>query len=96
MAGSTTPGGVESPAALFGPTSLGLGLAAAAGLCPWLFFGLFPVMLICGALAFAFGLSGVYSAQRGVGRMWMATAGTVLGVVGFAWPVVLLAGSGYY
>ncbi|MEU6283312.1 hypothetical protein [Streptomyces sp. NPDC047028] len=96
MSGSTARDGVESPAVLFGPTSLGLGLAASAGLCPWLFFGLLPVMLICGALAFAFGLSGIYSAQRGVGRMWMATTGTVLGVTGFAWPVVLFAGSRYY
>ncbi|MER5547393.1 hypothetical protein ABT072_34290 [Streptomyces sp. NPDC002589] len=89
MSRSAASQGADSPAVLLGPTALGLGLAAAAGLCPWLTFGLIPVMLICGALAFTLGLGGIHYAFRGIGRMWMAATGAVLGGIGFACPLVL-------
>ncbi|MEU9478166.1 hypothetical protein [Streptomyces sp. NPDC048191] len=89
MQHGATPDGADTPAALLGPVSFGLGLAAAAGLWPPLTFYLFPVMLICGALAFALGLAGIHYAFRGIGRMWMAATGALLGALGFAWPVFL-------
>ncbi|MEU2712073.1 hypothetical protein [Streptomyces sp. NPDC007205] len=89
MARSTASAGTDSPATLLGPTALGLGGAAAAGLCPWLTFGLIPVMLIGGALAVVFGLTGIHYALRGIGRLWTAATGAVLGTIGFAYPFVL-------
>ncbi|MEV6117101.1 hypothetical protein AB0L59_32620 [Streptomyces sp. NPDC052109] len=92
MAESTRPDGADSPAILLAPTALGLGIAAAAGLFPWLTLGLTPVMLVAGALAFTFGLTGIHYALRGIGRLWMAATGAVLGALGFIWPVVLFTG----
>ncbi|KUN03092.1 hypothetical protein AQI95_24320 [Streptomyces yokosukanensis] len=89
MSRTSTPEGADAPATLLGPTALGLGLAAAAGLCPLLTFGLLPVMLICGGLAVTFGLTGIHYARRGIGRLWTATTGTVLGAIGFVYPFVL-------
>ncbi|MER6331165.1 hypothetical protein ACF09H_24250 [Streptomyces sp. NPDC014983] len=77
----------DSPATLLGPTSLVLGIVAALGLCPLLM--LFPLTALAGALAVTLGLAGVHYARRGVGRMWPAATGTVLGAAGFAYPWVL-------
>ncbi|GHE05892.1 hypothetical protein [Streptomyces alanosinicus] len=89
MSRSTAAAGADSPATLLGPTAFGLGLAAVAGICPWFFFGMLPVMLICGALALTLGLAGIHYAQRGIGRLWMTVTGTVLGAIGFVWPFVI-------
>ncbi|MCC5475468.1 hypothetical protein [Streptomyces barringtoniae] len=89
MSESTTPEPADSPAAALGCTALFLGLAAATDLWPTLTFGLFPVSLIAGGLAVVLGLAGVHYARRGIGRMWIAVTGTVLGAIGFAWPVAL-------
>ncbi|GLX47125.1 hypothetical protein Shyhy01_00750 [Streptomyces hygroscopicus subsp. hygroscopicus] len=84
----TTPGPDDSPATLLGPTSLVLGIVGALGICPPLM--LFPLTLLAGALAVTFGLAGVHYARRGVGRMWPAVTGTVLGAAGFVYPWLLL------
>ncbi|WP_225827799.1 hypothetical protein [Streptomyces naphthomycinicus] len=89
MPAHTAPGRDDSPAVALGPTALFLGLGAATGLLPQLTLGLFPLMLIGGALAVVFGLTGVHYALRGIGRLWIATTGAVLGAIAFAYPFVL-------
>ncbi|MEU0335485.1 hypothetical protein [Streptomyces sp. NPDC006193] len=42
-----------------------------------------------GGLSVTFGLTGVHYAVRGVGRLWTAAAGAVLGAVGLLCPLVL-------
>ncbi|MFZ4238236.1 hypothetical protein ACOZGD_23995 [Streptomyces murinus] len=37
------------------------------------------------------GLAGARYARQGVGRMWPAATGTVLGAAGFVFPMVLLS-----
>ncbi|MEV6841324.1 hypothetical protein AB0N17_43840 [Streptomyces sp. NPDC051133] len=86
MPARSAPGRDDSPAVALGPTSLFLGIGAATGLLPWLTLGLFPVMIIGGALAVVLGLSGVHYARLGIGRMWLAVTGTVLGAIAFAYP----------
>ncbi|WP_107480916.1 hypothetical protein [Streptomyces sp. IMTB 2501] len=66
-----------------------LGIAAVSGLWPTLTFVMLPVMLIAGAPAFGFGLVGIHHALRGIGHLWMAVTGTVLGAIGSAYPFVL-------
>lgn len=89
MSGGTARDPADSPAAALGCTALFLGLGAATGLWPTLTLGLFPVTVMAGGLAVPLGLAGIHYARRGIGRMWIAVTGTVLGAVGFAWPVVL-------
>lgn len=89
MPGSTTPDRADTPATALGPTALVLGLVAASGLWPTLTFGLLPVMLIGGGLAVVLGLTGVHYAIRGIGRLWVAVTGTVLGALGLIYPFVL-------
>ncbi|GAA2503850.1 hypothetical protein GCM10023100_12050 [Actinocorallia cavernae] len=43
------------------------------------------------ALAVTLGLAGARYARQGVGRMWPAATGTVLGAAGFVFPMVLLS-----
>ncbi|OIK25016.1 hypothetical protein [Streptomyces malaysiense] len=86
-----TPSRNDSPATLLGPTALVLGAVSAVGICPLLM--LFPLTELAGALALTFGLAGVHHARRGLGRMWPAATGTVLGAAGFLCPWILLVGS---
>ncbi|MFH8337207.1 hypothetical protein [Streptomyces sp. AM6-12] len=89
MSDHRTPGRADdSPATLLGPTALVLGAVAALGICPLLM--LFPLTVLAGALAVTFGLAGIHYARRGLGRMWPAATGTVLGAAGFLCPWVLL------
>ncbi|MEU0005448.1 hypothetical protein ABZ079_14455 [Streptomyces sp. NPDC006314] len=90
MPARTTPDPADTPATALGPTALVLGLVAAPGLWPTLTFGLLPVMLIAGGLAVVLGLTGVHYALHGIGRLWIATTGTVLGALGLAYPFVLV------
>ncbi|MFF9087830.1 hypothetical protein ACF1BE_15665 [Streptomyces sp. NPDC014991] len=89
MSASTT-GRADTPAGGLSPTALVLGTMAAAGVWPTLTFGLLPVMVVAGGLAVTFGLAGVHHARRGVGQLWTAVTGTVLGTVGLLHPLVLL------
>lgn len=89
MPAHSTPGQDDTPAVTLGPTSLFLGLGAATGLLPWLTLALFPVMLIAGGLAVVLGLTGVHYARNGIGRMWLAVTGSVLGAIAFTYPFVL-------
>ncbi|WP_435271403.1 hypothetical protein [Streptomyces sp. 1222.5] len=84
------PGPAGTPATALGPTALVLGVLAAAGVWPALTFGLLTVMPIAGGLAVTFGLMGVHHARRGLGRMWTAVTGAVLGTIGLLYPFVLL------
>ncbi|MER7401881.1 hypothetical protein ABT373_05185 [Streptomyces sp. NPDC000070] len=79
MTRSTTPMETDTPATALGPTALVLGVFSAVG--TWAF--LVPWTVIAGGLAITFGAMGMHYARRGTGRMWTATAGTVLGAVGF-------------
>ncbi|MFI7012735.1 hypothetical protein [Streptomyces sp. NPDC050164] len=86
MTGSPTPMETDTPATALGPTALVLGLFSAVG--TWAF--LIPWTVIAGALAITFGVMGIHYARRGTGRMWTATAGTILGAAGFFGTVTLL------
>ncbi|MFG2633374.1 hypothetical protein ACGFX8_05305 [Streptomyces sp. NPDC048362] len=72
----------DSPAVALGPLSVVLGAFAAAGFWPTLMFLLFPWSLIAGGLAVTFGAMGIYYADRGLGRLWTAVVGLVLGTTG--------------
>ncbi|CAL2069408.1 MULTISPECIES: hypothetical protein [Streptomyces] len=89
MSDHVTPSRNDSPATLLGPTALVLGVIAFLGTCPLLL--LFPLTLLAGALAVTLGLAGARYARQGVGRMWPAATGTVLGAAGFVFPMVLLS-----
>lgn len=75
----------DSPAVALGPTALVLGVIAA--LTSFVFF---PFALIAGGLAVTLGAAGMHHARRGVGRMWTATLGTLLGTVGVLGIAALL------
>ena len=81
----------DSPAVALGPTALVLGVLSAIGAwVPALMFFAFPWAIIGGALAVTLGAVGIHHARQGIGRLWMAVAGTALGVIGFAGPVYLI------
>ncbi|MFF5369134.1 hypothetical protein [Streptomyces sp. NPDC013187] len=86
MTSSTAPGDTDSPATALGPTALVLGTFSAVG--TWAF--LFPWTVLAGALAMTFGATGLHYARKGMGRMWPAAAGTVLGAIGFIGTVTLI------
>ncbi|MFE7270930.1 hypothetical protein [Streptomyces sp. NPDC057623] len=67
----------DSPAVALGPTALAFGVIAALTS-----FVISPFALIAGGLAVTFGAAGMHYARQGVGRMWPAALGTVLGTVG--------------
>ncbi|OEJ27637.1 hypothetical protein AR457_27435 [Streptomyces agglomeratus] len=69
----------DTPAVALGPTALVLG--AVTAIWPWV--PLFPVALLAGPLSVTFGVAGMYYAGQGIGRMWTAVTGTVLGAAGF-------------
>ncbi|WP_217213819.1 hypothetical protein [Streptomyces sp. AC550_RSS872] len=75
----------DSPAAALGPTALAFGVIAA--LTSFVFF---PFALIAGGLAVTLGAAGMHQARQGVGRMWPATLGTMLGTVGLLGIAALL------
>ncbi|MFD5198627.1 hypothetical protein ACFWM7_00350 [Streptomyces sp. NPDC058375] len=77
----TGTGTVESPATLYGPVSLGLGVVA---LVAAFFLGLFA--LLAGSLAVTFGVLGLIS---GFNRT-QCLAGLVLGAVGVLYPLSFL------
>ncbi|GLF99097.1 hypothetical protein [Streptomyces yaizuensis] len=98
MPGPTAAGSTDSPATLLGPTALALGAYSALSilgqpviyeLVPPLAF-LTPFAVIAGALAMVLGAAGILYARRGVGRMGVAVAGTLLGTIGFTTVVVFL------
>jgi hypothetical protein len=76
----------DSPATALGPTALVLGTFSAAG--TWAF--LFPWTVLAGALAMTFGAMGLHYARRGMGRVWTAAAGAVLGAIGFTGTATLI------
>lgn len=82
MSERTVPDPADSPAALLGPVALFFGAVAALAWAPG-FFLLAPLTAIAGVLALTFGAAGVHYARRGVGRLWVSVAGTLLGLVGF-------------
>ncbi|WP_039933504.1 hypothetical protein [Streptomyces viridochromogenes] len=86
MAGSSTSTATDSPATALGPTALVLGAFSAVG--TWAF--LIPWTVLAGALAVTFGAMGMHYARKGLGRLWTAVAGTVLGAAGFIGTVTLL------
>ncbi|MCF1594067.1 hypothetical protein [Streptomyces muensis] len=75
----------DSPAVALGPTALVLGVIAA--LTSFVFA---PFALIAGGLAVTLGAAGMHHARQGVGRMWTATLGTLLGTVGVLGIAALL------
>ncbi|KMS75784.1 hypothetical protein ACM01_08500 [Streptomyces viridochromogenes] len=79
----------DSPAAALGPTALVFGAIAALTS-----FVISPFALIAGGLAVTFGAAGMHYARQGIGRMWPATLGTVLGTVGLLGIAVLLGALG--
>ncbi|MET9451875.1 hypothetical protein [Streptomyces cinerochromogenes] len=88
MPANTASDGADTPAGALGPTALVLGAVAAA--CLWPPLMLLPVMFLAGGLAVTFGLMGAHYARRGIGRMWTAVTGAVLGTTGLLFPFVLL------
>ncbi|MGW1980742.1 hypothetical protein [Streptomyces sp. NPDC001889] len=83
MSERTVPDPAASPAVLLGPTALFFGVVSVLGTAvPRLFF-LTPFTALAGALALTFGMTGVRYGRRGVGRLWVAAAGAVLGLLGF-------------
>ncbi|MFC9427608.1 hypothetical protein [Streptomyces sp. NPDC056987] len=85
----TTPVRTDTPADALGPTALVLGALSTVGVCvPALF--LFPWAVIAGALAVTLGAAGIRYALHGIGRLWTAVAGTVLGAAGFVGTVALI------
>ncbi|MFE5401220.1 hypothetical protein ACFQ9Z_07390 [Streptomyces sp. NPDC056580] len=91
MSAPTTPDPGGTPAVALGPTALVLGVVAAPGVWPGLMFTVMPWSWLTGGLAVAFGLAGVRYARRGIGRMWPAVTGTVLGALGLGGFFFLLA-----
>ncbi|MCQ8191961.1 hypothetical protein [Streptomyces rugosispiralis] len=84
-------GGSDSPAVALGPTALVLGVFSVVGAwVPALVLVTLPWTIIAGALAVVLGAMGVHHARRGVGRLWIAVAGTALGAVGFVGFTALL------
>ena len=79
----------DSPAVALGPTALVFGVIAA--LTSFVFS---PFALIAGGLAVTFGAAGMHYARQGVGRMWPAALGTVLGTVGLLGMAALLGAFG--
>lgn len=75
----------DSPAAALGPTALVFGVIAALAS-----FVFSPFALIAGGLAVTLGAAGMRYARQGVGRMWTATLGTLLGTVGVLGIAALL------
>ncbi|MEO3977828.1 hypothetical protein [Streptomyces sp. CAU 1734] len=74
----------DSPAVLLGPVALFFGVIATLGVSVPLFFFLTPFAALAGALALTLGAAGIHYGRRGIGRLWVAAAGTALGLVGFA------------
>ncbi|GAA2248411.1 hypothetical protein GCM10010232_39710 [Streptomyces amakusaensis] len=74
----------DSPAVLPAPTALFFGAVAALGVSVPVFFLLTPFDAPADGLALAFGAAGIHYARHGVGRLWVAAAGTALGFVGFS------------
>ncbi|MEU1709196.1 hypothetical protein ABZ478_28190 [Streptomyces sp. NPDC005706] len=91
MSAPITPDPTDTPAVALGPTALVLGAIAAPGVWPGLMFAVMPWSWLAGALAVTFGLAGIHYARRGIGRMWPAVTGTVLGTLGLAGFFVLMA-----
>ncbi|MFE7130795.1 hypothetical protein [Streptomyces sp. NPDC057638] len=79
----TAPIPADSPATLLGPAALAFGTIAALGVTVPAFFFLTPFAALAGALALTFGVAGIHYGRRGVGRLWVAAAGTALGLIGF-------------
>lgn len=79
----------DSPAVALGPTALVFGVIAALTS-----FVILPFALIAGGLALTFGAAGMHYARQGVGRMWPATLGTMLGTVGLLGIAALLGAFG--
>lgn len=94
MSTATTPRQDDSPATALGPVALFLGLVAATGAWPALMFATLPWSLIAGGLAVTFGAAGMHYARQGVGRMWPATLGILLGAVGLLGIAALLGAFG--
>lgn len=86
MAGSTSSTATDTPATALGPTALVLGTFSAVG--TWAF--LFPWTVLAGALAITFGAMGMHYARKGMGRLWTAATGTVLGAAGLIGTFTLL------
>ncbi|MFI1015985.1 hypothetical protein [Streptomyces sp. NPDC020965] len=78
----TAPDPADSPAVLLGTAALFFGAIAALAVSVPVPFFLTPFAAPAGGLALAFGAAGIHYARRGVGRLWVAAAGTALGFVG--------------
>ncbi|MFI1869422.1 hypothetical protein [Streptomyces jumonjinensis] len=83
MSERTAPDPADSPATLLGPVALFFGMVAALGLSVPAFFFLTPLAALAGTLAIAFGVAGIHYGRHGVGRLWLAVSGTVLGFGAF-------------
>jgi hypothetical protein len=79
----------DSPATALGPVALVLGVISTLGA-----FVFFPIAWIAAGLAVTFGATGMHYARQGIGRMWTAALGTILGVAGLFGIVALLGGIG--
>lgn len=91
MGKTVAAGRSDSPAGALGPTAFVLGVFSVAGAwVPVLVGVLWPWAVLAGALAVTFGAAGIHQAARGVGRLWTAVAGTVLGAAGFGAVIALL------
>lgn len=91
MPASTVPDHNDTPAVALGPTAFVLGVFSAVGVwVPALQVITLPWAILAGALAVTFGVAAVHYARQGIGRMWTAIAGTVLGGAGFAGTVTFL------
>ncbi|GEJ99988.1 hypothetical protein ACWDO6_31595 [Streptomyces sp. NPDC003674] len=91
MSAPTAPDPDDTPAVALGPIALVLGIIAAPGVWPGLMFIVMPWSWLAGAFAVTSGLAGIHYARQGIGRMWPAVAGTVLGALGLSGFFVLLA-----
>ncbi|MGW1893950.1 hypothetical protein ACWCP6_27400 [Streptomyces sp. NPDC002004] len=91
MPSPTAYDATDTPATALGPTALVLGALSAPGAwLPGLALAAFPWAIITGGLAVTLGMAGVHCARLGVGRMWTATAGTTLGLIGLAGTFTLI------
>jgi hypothetical protein len=79
----------DSPAVALGPTALVFGVIAVLTS-----FVISPFALIAGGLAVTFGAAGMHYARQGVGRMWPAALGIMLGTVGLLGIAALLGAFG--
>lgn len=90
IADPPTPDRNDTPAVALGPTASFLGAISALGAWPALVSATLPWVILAGALAVTFGLAGIHCASRGIGHLWIATAGVILGTIGLVSTIAFI------